>query len=137
MCKKYFFRMLLAFAIHHSSFIISNAQWYNPDKVNKKAGDIYGQAYEEAAAGNYAAAIRLARVRSRFANPIEARRDGCICGICLVSYLQSHTHLPTGGFCPFQPRAGCTSRRVLRTHSAYWRLLTNWRPMRKAGNPTK
>jgi Tfp pilus assembly protein PilF len=33
------------------------AQWYDPDKVNKKAGDMYGQAYEDATAGNYAAAL--------------------------------------------------------------------------------
>lgn len=33
------------------------AQWYDPDKVNKKAGDIYGQAYEEAVSGKYTAAI--------------------------------------------------------------------------------
>lgn len=33
------------------------AQWYDPDKVNKKAGNIYGQAYEEAVSGKYSAAI--------------------------------------------------------------------------------
>ncbi len=33
------------------------AQWYDPEKVNKKAGEIYGYAYEEAQAGNYDAAI--------------------------------------------------------------------------------
>jgi Tfp pilus assembly protein PilF len=37
---------------------ICQAQWYNPDKVNKKAGEIYGQAYEEATAGNYTAALK-------------------------------------------------------------------------------
>ncbi len=35
----------------------SSAQWYDPEKVNKKAGDIYATAYEEARAGNYTAAI--------------------------------------------------------------------------------
>lgn len=40
------------------SFLFTTAQWYNPDKINKKAGDIYGQAYEEATAGNYTAAIK-------------------------------------------------------------------------------
>jgi outer membrane protein OmpA-like peptidoglycan-associated protein len=34
-----------------------SAQWYEPEKVNKKAAEIYGYAYEEAQAGNYAAAI--------------------------------------------------------------------------------
>lgn len=35
----------------------SHAQWYNPDNVSKKAGDIYGQAYEEARDGKYKEAI--------------------------------------------------------------------------------
>ncbi len=34
-----------------------SAQWYDPEKVNKKAGEIYGAAYEDAQAGKYAAAI--------------------------------------------------------------------------------
>ena len=34
-----------------------SAQWYDPEKVNKKAGEIYGSAYEDAQAGNYSAAI--------------------------------------------------------------------------------
>ena len=33
------------------------AQWYDPEKVNKKAAEIYGYAYEEAQAGKYEAAI--------------------------------------------------------------------------------
>lgn len=40
------------------SFSVTNAQWYDPEKVNKKAGEVYGQAYEEATAGNYAAALK-------------------------------------------------------------------------------
>ena len=48
----------LAVLILNFSFLISSAQWYDPEKVNKKAGDIYGQAYEEASSGNYTAAIR-------------------------------------------------------------------------------
>lgn len=40
------------------TFLFSAAQWYDPDKVNKKAGDIYGQAYEDATAGHYTAAIQ-------------------------------------------------------------------------------
>lgn len=35
------------------------AQWYNPDKVNKKAGEIYGTAYEAARDGEYTKAIKL------------------------------------------------------------------------------
>lgn len=38
---------------------MSNAQWYDPEKVNKKAGEIYGQAYEEAISGNYSAALNF------------------------------------------------------------------------------
>lgn len=33
------------------------AQWYDPDKVNKKAGEIYGLAYEDAQEQKYEAAI--------------------------------------------------------------------------------
>ncbi len=40
------------------SFFICTAQWYDPQKVNKKAGEIYGQAYEEATAGNYTVALK-------------------------------------------------------------------------------
>lgn len=48
--------MLLFIIILYSN--ICNAQWYDPDKVNKKAGELYGQAYEEATDGKYAAAIQ-------------------------------------------------------------------------------
>lgn len=53
-----FLKPLSLLLIAHCSFLITSAQWYDPDKVNKKAGDIYGQAYEEATSGNYTAAIR-------------------------------------------------------------------------------
>lgn len=36
---------------------LANAQWYDPEKVNKKVGEIYAQAYEEAQEGKYDAAI--------------------------------------------------------------------------------
>ncbi len=52
--KKCFFFFLLL-----TSYSLLNAQWYDPEKVNKKAGDIYGQAYEQANAGNYRTAINL------------------------------------------------------------------------------
>ncbi|HEX2683176.1 MAG TPA: flagellar motor protein MotB, partial [Ferruginibacter sp.] len=40
------------------SFSLLHAQWYDPEKVNKKAGEVYGQAYEEATSGNYTAALK-------------------------------------------------------------------------------
>ena len=40
------------------SFLLSKAQWYDPEKVDKKAGEIYAQAYEEAIAANYTAAFK-------------------------------------------------------------------------------
>ena len=58
MRSNYLFRFLLLFIIHHLSFNISTAQWYDPDKVNKKAGEIYAAAYEEAVEGKYDAAIQ-------------------------------------------------------------------------------
>ena len=51
-------RLLLIFIIHHSSFNICKAQWYDPDKVNPKASEIYARAYEEARGGSYAASIQ-------------------------------------------------------------------------------
>jgi hypothetical protein len=40
------------------TFLFSFSQWYNPDKVNKKAAKIYAIAYEEAETGKYNAAIQ-------------------------------------------------------------------------------
>jgi outer membrane protein OmpA-like peptidoglycan-associated protein/Tol biopolymer transport system component len=57
MCRKYLYRLLLVLIIQHLSCTISSAQLYDPDKVNKKAGDIYASAYEEAMDGKYEAAI--------------------------------------------------------------------------------
>lgn len=51
-------KLAISLLIFNSSFIIVSAQWYNPDKVNKKAGVIYGQAYEEAMVANYTAALK-------------------------------------------------------------------------------
>jgi outer membrane protein OmpA-like peptidoglycan-associated protein/Tol biopolymer transport system component len=57
--KKYFIpKIILSFSLFTLSFLLSDAQWYDPDKVNKKAGEIYSQAYEEATAGNYTDAIK-------------------------------------------------------------------------------
>jgi outer membrane protein OmpA-like peptidoglycan-associated protein/tetratricopeptide (TPR) repeat protein len=38
-------------------YIAATAQWYDPDKVSKEAGDIYAQAYDEARDGEYDKAI--------------------------------------------------------------------------------
>lgn len=47
--------LLLLFA--HCSFLISYSQWYNPEKVNKKAAELYGKAYEDAQNEQYPAAM--------------------------------------------------------------------------------
>lgn len=39
------------------SFSILHAQWYDPEKVSKKAGNVYAQAYEEAEEGKYQQSI--------------------------------------------------------------------------------
>lgn len=54
-----FLRPFLLLFIFHCSFFIAKGQWYDPEKVNKKAGEIYGAAYEQANAGNYRTAINL------------------------------------------------------------------------------
>ena len=56
--NSYILRLFLASLIFNFSFLISSAQWYDPEKVNKKAGEIYGQAYEEAVSANYPAALK-------------------------------------------------------------------------------
>lgn len=57
--KKYhsYYSIACLFLISNFSFLISTAQWYDPDKVNKKAGEIYGTAYEEAQDGKYPESI--------------------------------------------------------------------------------
>jgi outer membrane protein OmpA-like peptidoglycan-associated protein/tetratricopeptide (TPR) repeat protein len=57
--KKYLIcKTILSFLIFNFSCLISTAQWYDPEKVNKKAGEIYGQAIEEAQNKDYAASIK-------------------------------------------------------------------------------
>jgi len=57
--RSHILRPVILFMIFSFAFSLSHAQWYDPEKVNKKAGDIYGQAYEQATAGNYPAALKL------------------------------------------------------------------------------
>jgi tetratricopeptide (TPR) repeat protein len=57
--KKYLiYKTILSFLIFNFSFLISTAQWYDPEKINKKAGEIYGQAIEEAQNRNFAVSIK-------------------------------------------------------------------------------
>lgn len=56
--NSYIRKLFLSFLIFNFSFLITKAQWYNPDKVNKKAGEVYAQAYEEAIAADYTAALK-------------------------------------------------------------------------------
>lgn len=49
--------IILGFLIIAGCRLPSMAQWYDPDKVNKKAGDVYAQAYEEAREGKLTEAI--------------------------------------------------------------------------------
>lgn len=52
--KYYVFFIILIF-----TSLVAPAQTYNPDKVNKKAGAIYGRAYEAAEAGKYEESLKL------------------------------------------------------------------------------
>lgn len=45
------------FLIFTFFILVARAQWYDPDKINKKAADIYAQAYDDARAGKYPDAI--------------------------------------------------------------------------------
>lgn len=55
-CYKFFSLLILSFTIT----LVSSGQWYNPDKVNKKASAIYQKAYEAAQEQQYG--IALARI---------------------------------------------------------------------------
>ena len=58
--KKYkgaFSKTVLLIFISACSFFTASAQWYDPEKVDKKAGEIYGTAYEEAQDGKYKEAL--------------------------------------------------------------------------------
>ncbi|MEP7254280.1 MAG: OmpA family protein [Ferruginibacter sp.] len=54
----YILKIFLFFLVFTFSFLLSIAQWYDPAKVNKKAGELYGQAFEEATDRKYTAAIQ-------------------------------------------------------------------------------
>jgi tetratricopeptide (TPR) repeat protein len=49
-------RITFIFFICFSS-LLSKAQWYDPNKVDKKAGEVYGHAFEDAQDGKYNLAI--------------------------------------------------------------------------------
>ncbi len=51
-------KAILFFLLFTFSFLLTNAQWYDPEKVNKKAGEIYGQAIEEAQNRDYTTSIK-------------------------------------------------------------------------------
>ncbi|MBS1496533.1 MAG: OmpA family protein [Bacteroidetes bacterium] len=55
--KPFFYKTAFLIFLTGIFYFTSYAQWYNPDKVNKKAGNIYAQAYEEATDGKYNEAI--------------------------------------------------------------------------------
>ncbi len=51
------FKATFLFFISHFIFLISPAQWYDPEKVNSKAATLHEQAYYAAQEGKYAEAI--------------------------------------------------------------------------------
>lgn len=55
--KRYFLSFIFYILVSFPFF--TKAQWYDPDKVNKKAGEIYGKAYEAAQNVDYNNAIKL------------------------------------------------------------------------------
>ena len=55
--KKNIFKYAVLLLLVLFNVIASHAQWYNPEKVNKKASLIYEQAYQNAQDGKYAEAI--------------------------------------------------------------------------------
>lgn len=51
-------KLIFLFLISHSLFLISYSQWYDPEKVNKKAGEIYAAAFDNADNNHYKDAIK-------------------------------------------------------------------------------
>jgi tetratricopeptide (TPR) repeat protein len=59
--------------ISHCLFLISYSQWYNPEKVNKKAAEVYGKAYQDAQNEQYPAAMeKIARALEIDPNFVDA-----------------------------------------------------------------
>ena len=58
MINKYLLKFFIVFSfLFYCAVIVTQAQWYDPEKVNKKATVFYDQAYQEATEGNYTASI--------------------------------------------------------------------------------
>ncbi|MEO6539162.1 MAG: OmpA family protein [Ferruginibacter sp.] len=55
--RKLAVKFIAIFCLGNALCNASFAQWYNPEKVNKKAGEIYAQAYEEARDNKYTQSI--------------------------------------------------------------------------------
>ena len=55
--KAIIYKPFIIFLFSNFIFLISFGQWYDPEKVSKKAGEIYATAYEEAQEGKYTEAI--------------------------------------------------------------------------------
>ncbi len=53
-----FWKPIFLLLIFHSIFLISYSQWYDPEKVNKKAGDMYAAAFDNADNNHYKDAIQ-------------------------------------------------------------------------------
>jgi outer membrane protein OmpA-like peptidoglycan-associated protein/tetratricopeptide (TPR) repeat protein len=51
------FKCIFLLLILHCTFLISYAQWYDPEKVNTKAAELHEQAYNAAQEGKYGEAI--------------------------------------------------------------------------------
>ncbi len=65
------------FLIFTFCFLFTKSQWYDPDKINKKAGEIYAMAYEDAQAGKYTDAINkineAIKIEPRFVDAFLSR----------------------------------------------------------------
>ena len=52
-----YLKITFLFLVSNFLFLITKGQWYDPDKVNKKAKEIYNVAYDDAVAGKYTESI--------------------------------------------------------------------------------
>ncbi len=74
-----FLRRVTLFSIFILLALLTKAQWYNPDKVNKKATALFETAYQQAVEGNYNNAIAnlndALKIDSKFLDALYARAD--------------------------------------------------------------
>ncbi len=90
-------KKLICVVLFLLGFIFSNAQWYDPEKVNKKATKLYEQAYSFAVEGKYQESIeKIGEAIKAYPNYVEAYLSRAGIYADLKNYQQSVKDFETG-----------------------------------------